>query len=100
LVLIAPSGAVLQTASSSAGVVVLEAPITQGGVYIIKQVNLSLGPVQVWSVATPLVSTPLVSQMSNGPTTGPRELTPQGGLSPLLSNILFEVYERVLASHV
>ena len=56
LVLIDPSGAVLQTASSSTGVVVLEAPITQSGVYIIKQVNLSLGPVQIWSVATPLVS--------------------------------------------
>jgi len=95
LVLIAPSGAVLQTASSSTGVVVLEAPITQSGVYIIKEVNLSLGPVQVWSVATPLVSTQQVAQMSNG------EGTPQGGpRSALLSEILFEVYERVLAFHV
>ena len=101
LVLIAPSGAVLQTASSSTGVVVLEAPITQGGVYIIKQVNLSLGPVQVWSVATPLVSTPLVSQMSKGPPTGPRGGTPpRGPLSPLLSNILLALYECVQVSHV
>ncbi len=101
LVLIAPSGAVLQTASSSTGVVVLEAPITQSGVYIIKQVNLSLGPVQVWSVATPLVSTSLVSQMSNGPPTGPREGTPQRGpLSPLLSNILLALYECVQVSHI
>jgi hypothetical protein len=101
LVLIAPSGAVLQTASSSTGVVVLEAPITQSGVYIIKEVNLSLGPVQVWSVATPLVSTQLVAQMSSGPTVGPREGTPQRGpLPPLLSEILFEVGERLLAFHV
>jgi hypothetical protein len=56
LVLIDPSGAVLQTANSSTGVVVLEAPITQSGVYTNKEVNLSLGPVQIWSVATPLVS--------------------------------------------
>jgi len=100
LVLIAPSGAVLQTASSSTGVVVLEAPITQSGVYLIKEVNLSLGPVQVWSVATPLVSTPLVSQMQNGPTTRQWEGAPQRGpLSPILSDILFVIYERVLVSY-
>ncbi len=95
LVLINPSGTVVQTVNSSSGVAILEAPITQSGVYIIKVVNLSLGPVQIWSVATPLVSTPLVAQMSKGPP------TPHGGpLSPLLSEILFEVYERVLAFHV
>jgi len=98
LVLINPSGSVVQTVNSSSGVAILEAPITQSGVYIIKTVNLSLGPVQIWSVATPLVSTSLVSQMSNGPPTGSRERTPQGGsLSPVLSNVLFVMYERVLA---
>jgi hypothetical protein len=96
LVLINPSGTVVQTVNSSSGVAILEAPITQSGVYIIKVVNLSLGPVQIWSVATPLVSTPLVAQMSNGPPTAQRE----GTLSPLLSDILFEVYERVLTFHV
>jgi hypothetical protein len=101
LVLINPSGTVVQTVNSSSGVAILEAPITQSGVYIIKTVNLSLGPVQIWSVATPLVSTSLVAQMSNGPTAGPREGTSQGGpLSPLLSKILFEVYERMLASYI
>jgi hypothetical protein len=100
LVLIAPSGAILQTASSSTGVVVLEAPITQSGVYIIKEVNLSLGPVQVWSVATPLVSTQLVAQMSNGMTTGPSQgLSQDGPRSPILSDILFVICERVLASY-
>ena len=56
LVLINPSGGVVQTVNSSSGVAILEAPITQSGVYVIKVVNLSLGPVQIWSVATPLVS--------------------------------------------
>jgi hypothetical protein len=101
LVLINPSGTVVQTVNSSSGVAILEAPITQSGVYIIKTVNLSLGPVQIWSVATPLVSTTLVAQMSNGLTTGPREGTSQDGpLSPLLANILLEVYERMLASYI
>ena len=46
----------MQTVSSSSGVAILEAPITQSGVYIIKTVNLDVGPVEIWSVATPLVS--------------------------------------------
>lgn len=63
---------------------------TQSGVYIIKVVNLSLGPVQVWSVATPLVAIPLlVSQTANGVTTGRREGTPDIRPRPSpLSNIL------------
>ena len=94
LVLINPSGNVVQTVNSSSGVAILEAPITQSGVYIIKVVNLSLGPVQIWSVATPLVATPLVSQMSNGPREGTRQ---SESLSPLLSNILLLlVCERLL----
>ncbi len=56
LVLLDPSGRVVQTVNSSSGVAILEAPITQSGVYIIKTVNLSLGPIQVWSVATPWIA--------------------------------------------
>ena len=98
VVLINPSGTVVQTVKSSSGVAILEAPITQSGVYVIKVVNLSLGPVQIWSVATPLVSTSLVLQMSNGPPPGSRERTPQdGSLSPLFSNALSVVSEQVLA---
>jgi hypothetical protein len=97
LVLINPSGTVVQTVNSSSGVAILEAPITQSGVYIIKTVNLSLGPVQIRSVATPLVSTSLVSQVSNGPPTGPRDGTPPGGTrSSLWTKKLVEVCERVL----
>lgn len=56
LLLLDSSGLVVQTVNSSSGVAVLETPITQSGVYIIKTVNLSLAPVEIWSVATPLVS--------------------------------------------
>jgi PKD repeat protein len=53
LVLLDPSGKVVQTVNSSSGVAILEAPISKSGVYIIKTVNLSLGPIQVWTLATP-----------------------------------------------
>jgi hypothetical protein len=56
LVLLDPSGRVVQTANSSSGLIILEAPITQGGVYIIKTVNVSLGPVQIWSLTTPWIA--------------------------------------------
>ena len=56
LVLIDLSGKVVQTVNSSSGVAILEVPISQSGVYIFKTVNLSLGPIQFWTVATPLVA--------------------------------------------
>ena len=56
LVLLDPTGKVVQTVNSSSGVAILEVPITKSGVYIIKTVNLSLGPLQVWTVATPWVA--------------------------------------------
>jgi hypothetical protein len=99
LVLINPSGRVVQTVNSSSGVAILEAPITQSGVYVIKTVNLSLGPVQIWTVATPLVSTSLVSQMSNGPTTERRKGTPQDGPRSPFSDTLVAVCKRVLISY-
>ncbi|MGH9961461.1 MAG: Ig-like domain-containing protein, partial [Pyrinomonadaceae bacterium] len=55
LVLIDPSGAVLSTANNSTGFAVINKNVTQPGVYVIKVVNVSLGPVQVWTAATPLV---------------------------------------------
>jgi hypothetical protein len=55
LALISPSGAVLQIVDSSNGVAVLNAPIAKTGTYTLKTINLSLGPVQVWTVATPTV---------------------------------------------
>jgi PKD repeat protein len=56
LVLIDPSGRVVQTVNSSSGLAILEAPLSQGGTYVFKTINLSLGPIQVWSVATPWVA--------------------------------------------
>jgi hypothetical protein len=55
LVLVSPTGQVLQTVNSSSGVAVLEASITQSGTYVIKTINLSLGAVQIWTVSTPYV---------------------------------------------
>jgi hypothetical protein len=53
--LISPSGALLQTADSVNGVAVINAPVTQSGTYIVKTINVGLGPVQVWTAATPTV---------------------------------------------
>jgi hypothetical protein len=56
LLLVDPLGNVLQTADASSGFAVIEQPVTQAGVYLIKLVNVGLGPVGVWTAATPLVS--------------------------------------------
>ena len=96
LALVNPSGLTLQTVDASNGTAVLNASVTQSGIYVIKVINVSLGPLQFTTTVTPLVATSLVSQMSNGP----REGTPQGGLSTPLSDVLFEVFGRVLASCV
>lgn len=55
LVLLDPAGLTLQVADAVNGVAVINAPVTTGGLYTIRVVNLSLGPVTVWSVATPSV---------------------------------------------
>ncbi|HEV8715663.1 MAG TPA: fibronectin type III domain-containing protein, partial [Candidatus Binatia bacterium] len=54
--LIDPSGAVLETVDASSGIAVIERPVSQTGTYLIKVVNIGLGPVQVWTVATPWVT--------------------------------------------
>ena len=56
LVLIDPSGSVLTTANSSAGLAVIEMPVSTAGTYLVKLVNVSAGPVTVWTAATPLVA--------------------------------------------
>ena len=53
LLLINPSGLLLQTADSSNGIAVINSPVTAGGTYSVKVINLNLGPVQVWTAATP-----------------------------------------------
>jgi len=56
LVLVDPAGLTLKTVDATSGVAVLNTPVTSGGLYTIKVVNVSLGPVQVWTVATPLLT--------------------------------------------
>jgi glucosylceramidase len=56
LMLIDPKGLTLKIADSGNGIAILNAPVTQAGMYTIKVVNVSLGPIEVWTAATPLVS--------------------------------------------
>ena len=56
LVLVSPSGLTLQTANSSNGLATISQPVTQGGLYVIKVVNLGIGPLQVTTTTTPLVT--------------------------------------------
>ena len=55
LVLVNPSGVTLQTVDASNGVAVLNSTVSQGGNYVIKVVNVSLGPLQLTVTATPTV---------------------------------------------
>lgn len=54
--LVDATGLSLATADTSSGVAVINQPLSHGGVYLIKTINLSAGPVSVWTVTTPLVT--------------------------------------------
>jgi hypothetical protein len=56
IVLVSPTGLSIATSEGSNGLVTLDSPITQGGLYLVKVLNLSLGPVNVWTAATPRVA--------------------------------------------
>jgi PKD repeat protein len=55
VLLVDPSGLTLQTVDAIGGTAVIDRSVTQGGLYVIKVVNLSLGPLQITTTATPLV---------------------------------------------
>ncbi|HEX6179469.1 MAG TPA: sialidase family protein [Thermoanaerobaculia bacterium] len=55
LALVDPSGLTLGTANSASGVAVLTVPVNSAGTYLVKVINLNLGPVEVWTAATPNV---------------------------------------------
>lgn len=55
LVLVNPSGVALQTVDAKDGVAVLNSTVSQSGTYLIKVVNVSLGPLQFTVTATPLI---------------------------------------------
>jgi hypothetical protein len=54
LLLVNPNGLTLQTVNASNGMATINQPVTQGGGYVIKVVNLNLGPLQFTTTATPL----------------------------------------------
>lgn len=54
--LVDPSGVTLGTADTTSGVAVMTVPVTSGGTYLVNVINLNLGPVEVWTAATPNVS--------------------------------------------
>jgi len=54
--LVDPAGLTLATASNTGGLAVMTVPVTKGGTYLLKVINLSLGPVEVWTAATPNVT--------------------------------------------
>jgi hypothetical protein len=47
LVLVNPNGLAVETVNASNGMATITQPVTQGGVYVIKVVNLNLGPLQI-----------------------------------------------------
>jgi bacillolysin len=55
LLLIDASGSVLNTANNSTGIASINRTVSGSGIYTIKVVNLSVGPVKVWTATTPLV---------------------------------------------
>jgi PKD repeat protein len=54
LVLVDPNGLTLKTVNASNGMATIEQPVTQAGAYVIKVVNLNLGPLQFTTTVTPL----------------------------------------------
>jgi Carboxypeptidase regulatory-like domain len=56
LLLIGPDGVTLATSTAANGLATLDVANVGAGMYTVKAVNLSIGPVSVWMAATPLVS--------------------------------------------
>lgn len=54
LVLLDPTGNLLAAADSSPnGIASVEAPVSAGGTYLVRLVNLGIGPVSIWNATTP-----------------------------------------------
>jgi len=57
LIVIDPSGKVLGTVNSSAnGIASVSVPVSTTGLYVIQLVNIGVGPVNIWTAATPQVT--------------------------------------------
>jgi hypothetical protein len=55
ILLLSSAGKILATADNSSGFAVIEAPASAGA-YLLKTVNLSAGPVDVWTAVTPFLA--------------------------------------------
>jgi hypothetical protein len=51
------SGAILGTSTSSNGIASLDVPVSGGGLYVVQVVDLGVGPLSIWSAATPQLKT-------------------------------------------
>ncbi|MCA1638004.1 MAG: glycoside hydrolase [Acidobacteria bacterium] len=56
LVVVDPSGSILGISDATDGLASVDMPVTQGGTYLIKVVNLSVGPIEVFTASTALVA--------------------------------------------
>lgn len=52
LILLSPTGSIIQSSTSNIGLVSIDAPV-QSGTYVLKTLNLNLGPLQVRTLTTP-----------------------------------------------
>lgn len=53
LAVIDPGGLTVQIVDAVNGVAVISTPVSRGGLYTVKVINVGVGPVQVWTLATP-----------------------------------------------
>jgi hypothetical protein len=53
LAVIDPGGLTVQIVDAVNGVAVINTPVSRGGLYTVKVINVGIGPVQVWILATP-----------------------------------------------
>ena len=53
LAVIDPSGLTVQIVDAVNGVAVISTPVSGGGLYTVKVINVGVGPIQVWTLATP-----------------------------------------------
>ena len=55
LAVVDPSGLTLQTANAVSGIATISVPVNQQGAYVIRVVNLGLGPIQFTTTTTPVI---------------------------------------------
>jgi hypothetical protein len=56
IAIVNPSGVTLQTVDAVGGIATINQSVTQNGSYVIKVVNVSLGPIQFTTTVTPRVT--------------------------------------------